>query len=214
MSHYFLDLSSIFPALMLPISSNSRVLDMCSAPGGKLLVMLSRLVPEVFYVANDLSYARTQRLKRVIKDFVPEDVFRRSIKVTNVDAIRFALQEPASFDAVLLDAPCSSEAHVVRDRKLLQKFTGLRKSLPQRQFALLSAALLAVKPGGHVMYSTCSINLEENEGVIKKALARKKRPCAVIGLTSPVGAHSDLGVTILPHVHGAGPAFFSLLKRL
>ena len=214
MSHYFLDLSSIFAPLVLPITPSARVLDMCAAPGGKLLVMLSRVIPDVTFIANDLSRARAQRLRRVIKDYVPHETANRFIKIANIDAINFALREPASFDAVLLDVPCSSEAHVVRDQKLLRKFTGLRKSLPQRQFALLSAALLAVKPGGHVMYSTCSINSDENEGVIKKALVRKKMPCELIQLTPFFGMSSDFGVTILPHLHGAGPAFFSLLRRI
>jgi 5-methylcytosine rRNA methyltransferase NSUN4 len=213
LSHYFLDLSSIFAPLFLPIASHMRVLDMCSAPGGKLLVMLMRLIPDVFYVANDLSSARCQRLRRVIKSYVPNEIAHRSIHVTNKDAVSFALREPESFDAVLLDAPCSGEGHVVLSEKLLKQFK-VQKSLPQRQYSLLSAALLAVKPGGHVMYATCSINRHENEGVIKKAVARKKTRCEVVNLETPFGLANEWGVTILPHLHGAGPAFFSLLRRL
>jgi 16S rRNA C967 or C1407 C5-methylase (RsmB/RsmF family) len=213
LSHYFLDVSSIFAPLLLPLAPAMRVLDMCSAPGGKLLVMLSRLIKDIDFIANDLSPARTERLRRVLREYVPDGVMKH-VRVANRDAISFALREPASFDAVLLDAPCSSEAHILNDQKLLRRFTGLRRSLSQRQYSLLSAALLAVKPGGHVMYATCSINRQENEGVIMKALARKKTPCELIGLSPPLGRANEFGATILPHVHGAGPAFFALLRRI
>ncbi len=214
LTHYFLDRSSIFAPLLLPLAPHARVLDMCAAPGGKLLVMLSRQVADVQFLANDLSPARAERLRRVIKEYVPEDFAKRYLRITNRDAVSFALKEPASFDAVLLDAPCSSEAHVARNIQLLKKFTGLRKWLPQRQYSLLSAALLAAKPGGYVMYATCTINKLENDEVIKKAVARKKIPCEIVPLTPPLGQTSEYGVTILPHLHGAGPAFYSLLKRL
>ncbi len=212
LSHYFLDLSSIFAPLLLPIIPHARVLDMCAAPGGKLLVMLSRTSDNVTMIANDISSTRAERLRRVVKDFVPLDRAAH-VMVTHRDAISFGLREPARYDAVLLDAPCSSEAHVVRDDKLLKQFKGLRKTLPQRQYALLAAALLAVKPGGYVMYATCSINKLENEGVVAKALQRTKTLCEIVSLDAPIGLKSEFGVTILPHLHGAGPAFFSLLKK-
>lgn len=213
MSHYFLDLSSLFAPLNLPLTPNARVLDMCSAPGGKLLVMISRMVEGVGFTANDISSARSLRLKRVVQAYVPKDFGEAHITITTKDATYFGIKTPSSFDAVLLDAPCSSEAHIVTDAKLLREFSGLRKGLAQRQYSLLSAALLALRPGGHVMYATCSINHMENEGVIAKALKKKSSICDVVPLTPAIGDATDLGVTILPHVHGAGPAFFSLLRR-
>lgn len=214
MSHYFLDLSSIYAPLSLPIAPTSRVLDMCAAPGGKLLVMLSRLIPGVHVIGNDISSARAERLRRVIHDYVPPDVTEHHVRITNKDALNFGLKGPGSFDAVLLDAPCSSEAHVVRDSHLLKQFVGIRKTLPMRQFALLAAALLAVKPGGFVMYATCTINRLENEGVVAKALGRKKVPCEIVDIPVERGDKNEFGISILPHRHGAGPAFLSLLRRL
>lgn len=212
LNHYFLDPSSVFPALLLPLAPDMKVLDMCAAPGGKLLVMLRRMVKNVQFFANDISRARSLRLRRVIKEFLPPHE-QENIHFYCRDATYFGLIYPGQFDAVLLDAPCSNEGHVVKNPNLLKKFS-LTKNLMRRQYSLLSAALLALKPGGHVMYATCSINKEENEGVIKKIFCKKSAQCALIETFPPYGLKNQFGVSILPHLHKAGPAFFSLLRRL
>lgn len=213
LSHYFLDLSSVLPALLLPITPHSRVLDMCSAPGGKLLVMISRMIEDVFFVGNDISSARTLRLKRVMTSYLPKDFQTAHVKITTRDGSFFGLKQRDFYDAILLDAPCSSEGHVVNDETLLKKFSGLKKSLPMRQYSLLSAALLALKPGGFLMYSTCTINKNENDAVIKKLLHKKKDICVLKAFSSPFGEASEFGVSVLPHRHHAGPSFLSLLCR-
>lgn len=212
LSHYFLDMSSLFPALLLPINPDMQVLDMCSAPGGKLLVMISRLIKNVVFTANDSSSARAFRLKGAVQQFLPAEVLSQ-IKLSIKDATFFGLKKPASYDAILLDAPCSSEAHVVNDPKLLAQFSGLKKNLPIRQYSLLSAALLALRPGGHVMYATCSINKNENDDVIKKICQKKGPDVQVIFLKAP-GIITDFGMRILPHLHDMGPAYFSLLRKI
>ncbi len=213
MSHYFLDKSSLLAPLLLPLSPGMRVLDMCSAPGGKLLVMLSRRYNNLEFVANDLSSARVQRLRSVISSYVPLEL-HNLIKITNYDASFFALKTPGSFDAILLDAPCSSEQHVLKNPRLLAKFNGLRKSLPGRQYSLLCSALLALKPQGYVMYATCSINADENEGVIKKLIKKKGETFRIIALDSPLGTIGPYGVSVMPHLHQAGPAFLTLLQKV
>lgn len=213
LSHYFLDLSSVFAPLLLPLKPGMQVLDMCSAPGGKLLVMLSRGICDTHVVANDISKDRAMRLKKVVHDFVPEHI-RKHVKLTIKDAHFFGLTMAGRFDAVLLDAPCSSEGHVVLKESLLKSFKGPQKSLPMRQYSLLAAALLALRPGGHVVYATCSINPKENQGVIERLLHKKKGQCALIPFKLPTGQEGPCGWTILPHLHQAGPAFVALLQRL
>ena len=209
-SHYFLDQSSLYSSLLLPIKPNSHVLDMCSAPGGKLLFM-AMLHENIQITANDLSLSRFNRLKKVIHDYLPVSI-QANIRLTNKDANYFGLKYPNSFDAILLDAPCSSEAHVVNNEKLLKNYKGLRKTVAHAQYSLLCAALLALKPGGYVMYATCSINKNENELLIKKALHKKSNLCSLISLKS-TGLDTGFGISILPHVHKSGPAFFSLLQK-
>lgn len=212
LGHYFVDPSSVFPALLLPLAPDMKVLDMCAAPGGKLLVMLSRMIKNVQFFANDISRARSWRLRRVVKELIPPHE-QANIHFYCRDATYFGLKYPGHFDAVLLDTPCSSEGHVVKNPNLLKKFSP-KKNLVIRQYSLLCAALLALKPGGHVMYATCSINKEENEGVIKTILRKKNAQCALIETFPPYGLKNEFGVSILPHLHKAGPAFFSLLRRL
>ncbi len=211
MSHYFLDRSSLVAPLLLPLSSNMKVLDMCAAPGGKLLAMIFRRLDSTSFVANELSSARALRLKKVMADYVPEALHP---SFAHKDGSLIGLKQPGHYDAVLLDAPCSSEAHVIQNPELLKKFTGLRKTLPQRQYSLLCSAILATKKGGHIMYATCSINKNENEEVIKKVLKKKGGEIELAPLeNAPMGEVNDWGLSILPHKHHAGPAFLSLLKR-
>lgn len=209
---YFIDPSSLIPALLLPLAENMRVLDLCSAPGGKLLVMLSRGIKNLHIVANDISPTRSHRLRRVIKEHLASTLHSK-ITVTTKDGSYFALQEANSFDAVLLDAPCSCEAHVVKNPQLLASFKGLRKNLAYRQYALLCAALLALKSGGYLMYATCSINAQENEGVIKRLLNKKAHQVSLIKINNKSYISNDYGTYVLPHKHGCGPAFFSLLQK-
>lgn len=212
MSHYFLDRSSVLAPLMLPLEPGMQVLDMCSAPGGKLLVMLARMIRGVTFVANDVSPQRALRLKKVITDFVPQAHRLAHVSLTIKDAHYFGLKQAGGFDAVLLDAPCSSEGHVIHQEHLMKIFKGPQKGLPMRQYSLLAAALLALKPGRYAMYATCTINKPENEGVIQKLVTKKGKLYSLVRLAAPLGEVGPYGVTILPHLHGAGPAFLSLIK--
>lgn len=211
LSHYFLDRSSLLAPLLLPIQDHMKVLDMCAAPGGKLLAMAFRQLKNTQFVANELSLPRKNRLHDVVKSYLSpiEDLIRFAAK----DASLIGLKQPEIYDAVLLDAPCSSEAHVIKDNSLLQKFSGIRKSLPGRQYAMLCSAVMATKKGGYIMYATCSINKNENEEIIKKLLKKKGGIINVVPLSPPFGDVSPFGVSILPHRHQAGPAFLSLLEK-
>lgn len=214
MSHYFLDLSSAYAQNFLPIASDARVLDMCSAPGGKLLALMSRRGSHTKFLANDVSSARYARLHRVVSNYVPANLTTQIVQLAMKDANMFGLRYAQQFDAILLDTPCSSEAHVLADKKLLTNFVGPQKGLPHRQYSLLCSALLALKPGGFVLYATCSINPRENQDVIAKALRKKNELCKLVDLQPILGRKTEYGVEILPHLHGAGPAFFCLLRRV
>lgn len=211
LSHYFLDRSSLLAPLLLPLRPGMKILDMCSAPGGKLLAMIFRGISDLSFVANDLSAARSNRLKKVILDYVPQHI---PINFAAKDGSLIGLKQPGLYDAVLLDAPCSSEAHVIKDPGLLAKFKGLRKTLPHRQYALLCSAIMATKKGGHIMYATCSINQNENEDIIARILKKKSDHVKVLPLNAPLGRITPWGVSILPHEHQAGPAFLSLLEKI
>ncbi|MFA5448172.1 MAG: RsmB/NOP family class I SAM-dependent RNA methyltransferase [Sphaerochaeta sp.] len=211
---YWLDEASIKAAKALGVLPGDRVLDMCAAPGGKTLVLAAALDGEGSLVANDRSQARRGRLKRVVDEHLDER--RRSIiRITGHDASKWSLYEQNAYDKILLDAPCSSERHVIVDDKALSQWSASRpKRLATLQFAMLAAALEAVVVGGSILYSTCSINSGENEEVIEK-LARRREGRFIEEPLSIEGAERRAwGSIILPdRANGIGPLYLCLIRR-
>ena len=164
---YFLNAASVFAAKCLRLmdalnnaddGDNAPViLDACAAPGGKTLVLASLLPEAARLIANELSAERRRRMSRVLRDHLPEAT-QEKITVTGFDAAALASRksERGRFAAILLDVPCSSEAHVLQSAAHLAAWTPARpKALANRQWALLSAGLLLLKSGGSLVYSTC-----------------------------------------------------------
>lgn len=169
---YYLDQASIYAAQALPPIDEGSYLDMCAAPGGKTLVLASGMGQEAHIQANELSRARRARLLTVLNEHLPPDINAR-IEVTGYDAATLPRYRQAYYDRILLDAPCSSERHVITDAKYLARWTPARiKMLAQRQWALLSAAFLLLKQGGFLVYATCALADAENDGVVQKLLKK------------------------------------------
>lgn len=199
---YYLDRASVRAAQALEVEPGHEVLDLCAAPGGKTLVLALRLQGTGRLVSNDRSPDRRNRLKRVIAEHVPPE-WQGSISVTGHDASRWGLYEQARYDRVLLDAPCSSERHLVHSPGHLAQWSPNRtKILAQQALAMLCAALEALKPGGLLVYSTCSISPLENEGTLDRFA--EKRP----GLWSRLESH-----LVLPDETGEGPLFWAKIQK-
>ena len=169
---YFLDEASVWVGDALPINEGDIVLDMCAAPGGKSLVLASKLKGKGELVCNDRSDSRRARLAKVLKDHLP-DSWSSIARIYGHDATKWGMYEENKYDKILLDAPCSSERHVLNSPHHLEEWSPARpKNLAIQQYALLCAALTALKPGGLMIYSTCSINPIENEKIIEKLLKK------------------------------------------
>jgi len=222
-AEYTLDSASIRAAQALKVRPGDRVLDLCAAPGGKTLILLEALCgpgpghdpTEGHLTANELSSARRRRLDEVIREHAPESA-RARVKVTGYDGNLFGLKRAGEFDRVLLDAPCSSERHCLEDDVEMKEWKESRtKQLAQRQYSLLCSAILALKPGGTLVYSTCSISPFENDGVVERALKRKSD---LVCLDEETDDLADLektrfGFQIFPdRADGAGPMYISRLK--
>lgn len=212
---YIMDPASILAARSLPIQSTDRVLDMCAAPGGKTLILLQQLGEAAELISNDLSADRRERLKKVIQQYVPREV-RDRVWIKGQDAVNYGLKEKDSFDAVLLDAPCSGERHLLENAKALAEWSKRRsENLATRQYSLLCSALLAVKSKGYILYSTCSISPLENDGVIRKLLKKKSDEVeVVICQDSEILERTEFGQMALPDRFGFGPIYFCLLRKL
>ncbi|WP_413558183.1 RsmB/NOP family class I SAM-dependent RNA methyltransferase [Bdellovibrio sp. HCB209] len=212
---YVMDPASVMVARALEAQSGDRMLDMCAAPGGKSLILIEAIAEDGEVFCNDLSPERRERLKKVIQQYVPRDV-RNRVWVTGKDGVQFGLKEPNSFDRVLLDAPCSGERHILENTKAQDEWSPRRtEHLATRQYSLLSAALLAVKPGGRIVYSTCSISPVENDDVIRKLLKKKKGAVKLLPAQLGVGGEAtEFGVAYMPDRCGFGPLYFSVIEKV
>ncbi len=212
---YYLDEASIVAARLLGVKKGDHVLDMCAAPGGKSLVLASSLQGSGKLVANDRSATRRGRLKIVLKNHLSE-AWQENVQVTGHDASKWGLYEQEIYDRILLDAPCSSERHVLNDAKALKMWKPSRpKALAIQQFAMLAAALEAVKIGGFILYSTCSIEPSENEGVIEKLFARRPGRFCLEHIAVTEAEQKSYGSIMLPdRTNGRGPLYFCLIRRI
>lgn len=210
---YVMNAASVLAARSLPLESARRILDMCAAPGGKALVLAERMPENAELVLNDRSNARRARLATVVKDYLPSRL-RERIRIIGQDGRKLGIKQPAAYDAILLDAPCSSEAHVLRDEKALSEWSITRsKRLAQDQYALLTSALEALRPGGFLLYSTCALSPLENDGVVDRLLVKKRHPVLVEQLRFGWGEATKFGWLILPDLTGCGPLYFCLLRK-
>jgi 16S rRNA (cytosine1407-C5)-methyltransferase len=215
---YMLDYGSVLAAasLRLPTEdeASGEILDACAAPGGKSLVIASRM-GGARLLANELSGERRRRLALVLDAHLDTEK-RRRVVVSGFDAAAAGgkKSEWSRFDSILLDAPCSSERHVLADAKALAQWTPARpRSLAKRQWALLSAAFLLLKPGGSLVYATCALNPEENDGVAGRLL-EKYGEAELDPPDFPEGEAAKYGRIILPDTsRGMGPMYVARFRK-
>lgn len=142
------------------VGKGRRILDCCAAPGGKTAAMATRL-PEAEIIATELHPHRATLLRRLAP--------QQNIQVITADAL--ALPYGADFDRVLADVPCSGTGTLARNPEIKWKLKpDDLLDLQSRQIAILKAAMRHVSPGGRLIYSTCSLEPEENEQVIAACL--------------------------------------------
>lgn len=213
-SPYYLDEASLLTASLLPVQEGSNVLDMCAAPGGKTLVLAMQLKGKGSLTSNDRSPDRRVRLKRVLEESLPEE-YSSITKVTGFNAESWGVYEKDVYDYILLDAPCSSERHVIQDKKYLDQWSPTRpKRLSISQYAMLSSALLAAKEGAYILYSTCSINPGENDKVIARLFERHPDEVEEIDTTIQNSEKLTYGRIVLPDTaNGQGPMYACLLRK-
>lgn len=223
---YFLDSASVRAAVSLPLENASDILDLCAAPGGKTLVLASNMSRNSSLLSNERSLERKNRLSNTVHDCLPREIQER-VTVICRDGAQMCLKNEEKFDAILLDAPCSSERHVLADPRYLSEWSPSRiKTLSMAQWALLSSAWRMLRPGGYLLYSTCALSPDENDNVVAKLLkkfdnARLCEPKIALNYknftasTLPEYEKTEFGAHVLPDkAGGAGPLYFCLLQKI
>ncbi|MCX7656591.1 MAG: 16S rRNA methyltransferase [Treponemataceae bacterium] len=207
---YWMDRASVLAAESLILPSEGEILDACAAPGGKSLVIASRMGEATRLLANELSSDRRRRLGEVLDTHLPPAI-RKRVTVSGFDAAALGARhsEWGRFGAILLDVPCSSERHVIQDPVALAQWSPARpKMLSQRQWALLSSAFLLLKPGGCLVYATCALTPQENDEVFRRLIKKYGGRMQLAKPDFSEGEETEFGKHILPDNNGGmGPMY-------
>lgn len=200
---YIQEASSMVPPAVLDPQPGERVLDLAAAPGSKTTQLAAMMDNQGLLVANDSSATRIKALTANL-----ERIGTLNTVVTNVSGHRLGRLVSAYFDKVLLDAPCTAEGTIAKNPELTARWSeNAVIKLSTLQGKLLLGAWEAVKPGGVLVYSTCTFAPEENEGVLSSFL--KLHPEATIepfdlpGLPAAPGITEWQGETYDAQVAGA-----------
>ncbi|MEQ1644619.1 MAG: 16S rRNA (cytosine(967)-C(5))-methyltransferase RsmB [Pyrinomonadaceae bacterium] len=172
---YIQDEASQMVAQSVPIPEGGRFVDLCAAPGGKT-GLIAKLNPTASIKACDLHESRVRFLEANCRR---QDV---DVEIFQCDATQVVPFEAASFDSVLVDAPCSGTGTIRRNPEIRYSLAPEDfEALQKKQLAILNNASKLIKTGGSLVYSTCSLEVEENETVASTFLSQNaefalKRP--------------------------------------
>jgi len=165
--YYLQDPSAMTPASRLPVEEGDVVLDLCAAPGGKATELAAKLHGTGLLIANDISSKRAKALLKNIELFGVENSFI-------VTEYPQKLQEyfTGFFDKILIDAPCSGEGMFRKEPSMVKAWEQNGPEFYAKlQEEILQQALPMLKPGGYLLYSTCTFSPLEDEGTVEKILA-------------------------------------------
>lgn len=180
---YFMDAASILVGYLLGINRFSTVLDLCSAPGGKALIIIKRMLEDIakygeqdkmcHITCNEYDKSRFDRLNKVLKDHIGSSDLNRVNAVTiSSDAAHssfpYSLRIKSSFSKILIDAPCSSDRHLILSNNLSRWSIKLAKKNSKRQTEIIKNAIKLLEYEGTALYCTCTLNEIENDLTIKQ----------------------------------------------
>lgn len=192
---------------LLGVMPGQRVLDACAAPGGKTTHLWQLMEAKGDIVALDASSRRIVLLTENLAAWQADNV-----QVVNEDLLNF--KDPAGFDRILLDAPCTALGVARRNPDVKYRHTlNELKRLQQRQMDTLRAAAALLRPGGRVLYCTCSTEPEEGEEVVEGFLRQQRNFFIIKDSFVPKGFNSGKHFRSYSHRHGTDGFFATLLER-
>lgn len=165
-AYYIQEPSAMAVAEILDPMPGERILDLCAAPGGKSTQIAGRMNGEGLLVANEVIAGRAQILSQNV-----ERMGIRNCVVCNETPERMAVLFPAFFDRIVVDAPCSGEGMFRKDETAVEQWSAEQvRMCAGRQGMILDEAAKMLKPGGVMVYSTCTFAPDENEEAISRFL--------------------------------------------
>lgn len=168
---YVQDPGAMATAECLEIQPDWWILDMCAAPGGKSSQLRNKLGENGILISNEIVHSRCKILTGNI-----ERLGFRNTATTCLDPARIAQLFPETFDMIMVDAPCSGEGMFRKDDIAIKEWSVDNVlHCAQRQKGILEHAVTALRPGGYIVYATCTFSLEENEMVVDRFL--QDHPC-------------------------------------
>jgi len=221
--YYIQDAASMLPAEMFTFDREfPLILDMAASPGGKTTHLLSKINDRGVLIANDSSSGRIAGLRSNLQSWGT-----LSSALTSYPGERFGEWWPDTFDHVLLDAPCSGESLRTAERRKTRFVSAKeRLQLQQRQIKLLHSAFQAVKPGGQVVYATCTLAPEEDEAVIDALLKVYPHAATIESVSNLVTAPAltrdgdvefpadvQRAVRLWPHLYDTSGFFATLIRK-
>lgn len=212
---YMQEPSAMLPAEVLNAKPGERILDLCASPGGKATRIAECMNGKGVFIANDISYDRTKALLRNIERLGIENAV-----ILSESAARLAVRFPQFFDKILIDAPCSGEGMFRRDPSAIKSWEKFgTKTTTTMQKEVLSQADLMLRPGGSIIYSTCTFSREEDEGMIEWFIHEHKEyeviaPTNIQGVNVDFAAGSAKGsMRIWPHISKGDGHFCVKLQK-
>ena len=199
---YLQDEASQLVAHLLGAQPGDRVLDVCAAPGSKT-THLAALAPQALIIAGDLHAHRLRTLSELAKQQGADNITPVACDATQ----RLPFAE-ASFDRVLVDAPCSGTGTLRRNPEIRWRLNAADiAELSAKQISILSKAAAMVRPGGRLVYSTCALEPEEDEAVVEK-FVKEHNEFAQVRLAAPNDLQTETGaIRTWPHRHGTDGFF-------
>ncbi len=216
---YIQEASSMLPPVALlqgvKLAGSEKILDMASAPGSKSTQLGSLLNGQGLLVTNEYS---SSRIKALAANIIRCGVSNAALSHFNGNV--FGEWLPNTFDYVLLDAPCSGEGSVRKDPDAMKNWSLAHvNSTAELQFELLESAVKSLKPGGTLVYSTCTINTIENQSVCHRILARYPQLLESLSLArlfdgAERSTTAEGFLHVLPHTYDSEGFFIAKFKKL
>ncbi len=204
--------AAAYASILLNPRPGEVVVDLCAAPGGKTEHMGELMRNKGVIYAFDVDKVRIKRMKELLRR-------------TGIDIVKIYLRDGREApkllgegiaDKVLVDPPCSSDGTLMKNPDLRWRLMETEvPKIAQLQYELLKAAIKLAKPGGRILYTTCTLLKEENEDVIAKILRKEERRVKLIPIKGPYDEGFIKGtMRAWPHKHNTIGFFYALLEKV